>query len=264
MLDAFFNADDLASWWHASRSLSSASVRQLCRRVADRRREGRGAGTDGWRARGTVIEFKPGREFFVADAYWLPPDGDPIGPMAFEASCTTLGERVVLRVRQSGGENTRRWARYYEVLTPNLIDSLNGLERLPGVGRRLPDPTRWSFRKLMVPARGLASRSPDDDRVAGKHAACDEFLTVEPQPRQCRQPDRPQLTARPTATSACAQPDPDRSPPRWAPAAQRRQHPRRLAAARHGNDRRRSCMLRQRHRRITDRLPMRGQGVQVL
>ena len=51
--------------------------------------------------RGTVIEFKPGREFFVADAYWLPPDGDPIGPMAFEASCTTLGERVVLRVRQS-------------------------------------------------------------------------------------------------------------------------------------------------------------------
>ena len=52
--------------------------------------------------RGTVIEFKPGREFFVADAYWLPPDGDPIGPMALEASCTMLGERVVLRVRQSG------------------------------------------------------------------------------------------------------------------------------------------------------------------
>ena len=35
--------------------------------------------------RGTVIEFKPGREFFLADAYWLPPDGDPIGPMALEA-----------------------------------------------------------------------------------------------------------------------------------------------------------------------------------
>ena len=48
--------------------------------------------------------------------------------MAFEASCTTLGERVVLRVRQSGGENNRRWTRYYELLTPNLIDSLNGLK----------------------------------------------------------------------------------------------------------------------------------------
>ena len=57
--------------------------------------------------RGTVIEFKAGREFFVADAYWLPPDGEPIGPMAFEASCTPLGERVVLRVRQSGGRRVR-------------------------------------------------------------------------------------------------------------------------------------------------------------
>jgi hypothetical protein len=25
------------------------------------------------------------RGFFVADAFWLPPDGDPIGLMAFEA-----------------------------------------------------------------------------------------------------------------------------------------------------------------------------------
>ena len=27
------------------------------------------------------------REFFVADAYWLPPDGTPIGPMALEVIC---------------------------------------------------------------------------------------------------------------------------------------------------------------------------------
>ena len=36
----------------------------------------------------TVMEFKPGREFFLADAYWLPPDGDPIGPMALEVTCS--------------------------------------------------------------------------------------------------------------------------------------------------------------------------------
>jgi uncharacterized protein YndB with AHSA1/START domain len=129
VLEAFFNADDLAAWWHASRSLchprpfGNYAVEWPPAAAKDEV-----LGRMGGVFRGTVIEFKPGREFFVADAYWLPPDGDPIGPMAFEASCTTLGERVVLRVRQSGGENNRRWARYYELLTPNLIDSLNGLK----------------------------------------------------------------------------------------------------------------------------------------
>jgi hypothetical protein len=126
VLDAFFNADDLAAWWHASRSLCHprpfgnyavewppAPWRTKC--------------WDGWgRVSWNGHRVQTGREFFVADAYWLPPDGEPIGPMAFEASCTTLGERVVLRVRQSGGENNRRWARYYELLAPTLIDSLNG------------------------------------------------------------------------------------------------------------------------------------------
>ena len=78
--------------------------------------------------RGTVIDFKPGREFFVADAYWLPPDGEPIGPMALEVTCTTLGERVVLRVRQSGWEDGARWTRYYQLLAANLTASLNDLK----------------------------------------------------------------------------------------------------------------------------------------
>ena len=34
--------------------------------------------------RGTVMQYQPGHGFFVADVYFLPPDGDPIGPMAFE------------------------------------------------------------------------------------------------------------------------------------------------------------------------------------
>ena len=129
ILDAFFNADDLAAWWHASRSMCHPRpfgnyAVEWPPGVAQDELLGRMGGV----FRGTVIEFKPGREFFVADAYWLPPDGEPIGPMAFEASCTTLGERVVLRVRQSGGENNRRWTRYYDLLAPTLIDSLNGLK----------------------------------------------------------------------------------------------------------------------------------------
>ena len=34
--------------------------------------------------RGTVVQFTPNEGFFVADAFWLPPDGDPI------ETCTIL------------------------------------------------------------------------------------------------------------------------------------------------------------------------------
>lgn len=130
VLDAFFNADDLAAWWHVSRSLchprpfGNYAVEWPATDWQDEV-----LGRLGGAFRGTVIEFKPGKEFFIADAYWLPPDGEPIGPMALEASCTTLGERVVLRVRQSGGEDSRRWARYYELLASRLPASLNELKQ---------------------------------------------------------------------------------------------------------------------------------------
>src|SRR5262249_26358220 len=36
--------------------------------------------------RGTVVKCQVDEGFVVADAFWLPPDGDPIGPMALEVS----------------------------------------------------------------------------------------------------------------------------------------------------------------------------------
>jgi uncharacterized protein YndB with AHSA1/START domain len=130
ILDAFFAAEDLASWWHVTRSLchtrplGSYAVEWEPTDWTDDV-----LGRLGGAFRGTVIEFKAGREFFVADAYWLPPEGDPIGPMALEATCTQLGDRAVLRVRQSGWENSRRWTRYYEVLAPNFTASLEDLKK---------------------------------------------------------------------------------------------------------------------------------------
>jgi len=129
ILDAFFDAGDLEAWWHVSRSLchprplGSYAIEWPATDWKDEV-----LGRLGGAFRGIVIDFKAGREFFVADAYWLPPDGEPIGPMALEATCTSLGERVVLRVRQSGGENSRRWSRYYELLASNLTRSLNDLK----------------------------------------------------------------------------------------------------------------------------------------
>ena len=130
VLDAFFNENDLARWWHASRSLCHArAFGNYAVEWPPTDWKDDVLGRWGGAFRGTVIDFRPGKEFFVADAYWLAPDGDPIGPMAFEVSCTTLGERVVLRVRQSGGEPTRRWARYYEVLAARLTASMEELKQ---------------------------------------------------------------------------------------------------------------------------------------
>jgi len=130
VLDAFFNEYDLARWWHASRSLCHARpFGNYAVEWPPTDWKDDVLGRWGGAFRGTVIDFRPGKEFFVADAYWLAPDGEPIGPMAFEVSCTTLGERVVLRVRQSGGESTRRWTRYYEVLASRLTASLDALKQ---------------------------------------------------------------------------------------------------------------------------------------
>ena len=39
-----------------------------------------------------------------------------------------LGERAVLRVRQSGWEDGARWNRYYQLLAANLTAALNDLK----------------------------------------------------------------------------------------------------------------------------------------
>jgi hypothetical protein len=62
------------------------------------------------------MQFEAGRSFFVADAFWLPPDGDPIGPMALEVTCTPLDVGTEVRVTQRGFEESLRWRRYYEVV----------------------------------------------------------------------------------------------------------------------------------------------------
>jgi uncharacterized protein YndB with AHSA1/START domain len=130
VLDAFFDPEALASWWHVTRSLCVPrplgvyAVEWVPTEWKDDV-----LGRLGGAFRGTVIEFKAGREFFIADAYWLPPDGEPIGPMALEATCTLLGERTVLKVRQSGWESAPRWSRYYDLIATGFTLALDELKR---------------------------------------------------------------------------------------------------------------------------------------
>jgi uncharacterized protein YndB with AHSA1/START domain len=131
VLDAFFDAEALEVWWEVSRAvcvprpLGSYAVEWETTESRDDV-----LGPLGGAFHGTVMEFKTGREFFVADAYWLPPEGDPIGPMALEAVCTPEGDRTLLFVRQSGyDESSPRWARYYDIVSAGWILTLDSLKK---------------------------------------------------------------------------------------------------------------------------------------
>ena len=129
VIDAFFDHAALSVWWKATRSLcvprplGSYAIEWTPSEWKDEV-----LGRLGGAFRGTVIEFKPGREFFIADAYWLPPDGAPLGPMALQGHCTAQGDRTVLQVRQSGSDDGRRWSRYYEVIATGFTQALGEMK----------------------------------------------------------------------------------------------------------------------------------------
>jgi uncharacterized protein YndB with AHSA1/START domain len=131
VLKAFFDPDALSAWWqvvHAvttPRTLGPYAVEWEPTPFADDL-----LGRLGGVFRGTVVQFTPDGGFFVGDAYWLPPDGDPIGPMAFEVTCTPEGDRTRVRVRQSGYEESARWRRYYELISAGWTQALASMKAL--------------------------------------------------------------------------------------------------------------------------------------
>jgi len=130
VLDAFFDSAALAVWWQVAsavcvpRSLGSYAVAWAPTEWRDEVL-GRLGGT----LHGVVVEFTAGQEFFVADLYWHPPDGDALGPMALEVTCRLEGAAAVLHVRQSGYDQTNpRWTRYYDIMSANWGPALNALK----------------------------------------------------------------------------------------------------------------------------------------
>jgi hypothetical protein len=134
VIKAFFDVQALQAWWGVRRSVTTPRV--LGPYVVewpptDFRDDvlGRLGGV----FRGTVMQFDPGRGFFVADAFWLPPDGDPIGPMALEVSCTPDPAQpgaIRVRVVQTGFEESVRWRRYYEIIEVGWERALRSLKML--------------------------------------------------------------------------------------------------------------------------------------
>ena len=134
VLWAFFAPEALSEWWQTARSVAVPRVLgayALEWDPTDYRDDmlGRLGGT----FHGTVVDYKPDKHFFVAEAYWLPPDGNPIGPMAFEVVCepqrTKNPQITLVKVTQRAAEDGDRWKRYYEVLAPGWERALQSLKR---------------------------------------------------------------------------------------------------------------------------------------
>ena len=163
VLKAFFEHEALSAWWQVTRSVTAPrALGPYVVEWAPTHFRDEVLGRLGGVFRGTVMQFQAGRGFFVADAFWLPPDGDPIGPMALEVSCTPVGDsgasrgvrlppsreasadrhslggggqpdlQVATRVHvtQSGFEESVRWRRYYEVVGHGWERALKSLKAL--------------------------------------------------------------------------------------------------------------------------------------
>jgi len=141
VLSAFFDAGALAAWWRVTRSVTTPRPLGIYAvEWASTPFQDEVLGTLGGVFYGTVMEFRDGRDFFLADAYWLPPESDPIGPMAFEVSCRVDGAGTRLRVRQSGSDDSVRWQRYNALITSGWKESLRSLKQYleHGAEPRLP------------------------------------------------------------------------------------------------------------------------------
>jgi uncharacterized protein YndB with AHSA1/START domain len=131
VLSAFVDPHDLAVWWQVARSvtvprpLGTYAVEWPATTYRDDL-----LGPLGGAFHGTVLEFQAGRELFVADAFWNPPEGDPIGPMALEVRCAADGStRTRSSVRLSGLDEGPRWQRYFQVMAAGWPRALAELKR---------------------------------------------------------------------------------------------------------------------------------------
>jgi uncharacterized protein YndB with AHSA1/START domain len=126
----FFSPESLRTWWQTARSVTTPvpfGVFAVEWPTTPYRDDLLGA--LGGVFHGTVVEIREGRHFLVADCWWVPPAGDPIGPMVLQVDCDPDPAGCLLRVRQEGFEPAPRWRRYYAVVSRGWQVSLAALKR---------------------------------------------------------------------------------------------------------------------------------------
>ena len=119
VMQAFFSEADLKGWWGVTRTFAvprPLGMYAIEWESTDFKDEI--LGRLGGAFHGTVIDFRPNASFFLAEAFWQPPDGDPIGPMALEVQCRPHGNgrQTMLTVKQSGEGEGPRFERYFAIM----------------------------------------------------------------------------------------------------------------------------------------------------
>lgn len=119
VMQLFFTEADLKGWWQVTRAFAvprPLGMYAIEWETTDFKDEilGRLGGS----FHGRVIDFRPHTSFFLAEAYWQPPDGDPIGPMALDVQCRPHGNgrQTMLTVKQSAEGEGPRWERYFQIM----------------------------------------------------------------------------------------------------------------------------------------------------
>jgi uncharacterized protein YndB with AHSA1/START domain len=119
VMQAFFNDADLKAWWGVTRAFTVARTLGMYAiewESTDFKDDI--LGRLGGAFHGTVMDFRANASFFLAEVYWQPPDGDPIGPMALEVQCRPHGNgrQTMLTVKQSGEGEGPRFERYFSIM----------------------------------------------------------------------------------------------------------------------------------------------------
>jgi uncharacterized protein YndB with AHSA1/START domain len=131
VMQAFFSDADLKAWWQVTRAfavprpLGMYAIEWPSTDFTDDV-----LGRLGGALHGKVIDFRVNASFFLADVYWQPPDGDPIGPMALEVQCRPHGNgrQTMLTVRQSGEGEGPRFERYFLIMHRGWEGALEGMK----------------------------------------------------------------------------------------------------------------------------------------
>ena len=121
VISAFFDDDDLKNWWQVTRALAvPRPLGMYAIEWPSTEFKDEILGRLGGTFHGTIVDYRANGAFFLADAFWQPPDGDPIGPMALEVQARPHGHggrQTMLTVRQSGEGEGPRWERYFQIMS---------------------------------------------------------------------------------------------------------------------------------------------------
>jgi uncharacterized protein YndB with AHSA1/START domain len=139
----FFDPNALRAWWQATRSVTTpVPFGVYAVEWPNTPYRDDVLGPLGGTFHGTVVDVRPGQQFLVADAYWIPPEGSALGPMALQVTCSADGTGCKLHVRQEGFEPSPRWRRYYAVIARDWQISLVALKRYAEEAPATPVPRR--------------------------------------------------------------------------------------------------------------------------